>query len=270
MTNHISGIKRFSALALFVILAFAVSSATAQPSPATLAATSAEASSAQFAPASTGPISYNIKLNKIDGNINLLVNPDGRWLFSGTAKAWKDKDYDVSLAIRAKTGAIYVFHWVGDATHRIEFSKSGESGLLKDDFSDFQKGHHYAWTYRYHESSAGKRAEYEERQRKREELAREEKEARERHDAKLEAEKKAEQKRLAQQELAEERAAEQRERQGQHRSSGNGGGIIGGIVNDVGSTVNSVVNTVGNIASGAVSTVTNAISDVGSFLGSIF
>jgi hypothetical protein len=215
-------------------------------------------------PATTGPISHNIKLTKIDGNINIQVYPDGNWLFSGKTKALKDKDYDVSLALRAKTGAIYVFHWVGDATHPVEFSKSGKSGLLKDDFSDFQKGHHYAWTYRYYESAAGKRAQYEERQRKREELAREEKEAREKHDLKLEAEKKAEQKREAQKELAEERAAEQQERQSQQQQKSGGGG--GGI----GSTISSVVNTVGNIASGAVSTVTSAISDVGSFLGSIF
>jgi hypothetical protein len=258
MSKHISVIKQFSALALSAILAFAVSSAMAQTSPATQGATSAEASSAQTAPATTGPISHNIKLNKIDGNINILVNPNGEWLFSGTAKAEKNKDYDVSLALRAKTGAIYVFHFVGDATHPIEFSKSGKSGLLKDDFSDFQKGHHYAWTYRYHESAAGKRAEYEERQRKREQLAREEKEAKEKHEAKLEAEKKAEQKREAQKELAEERAAQRRERE-QHAQQKSGGGGIG-------STIDSVVNTVGSVVSG----VSSAVSDVGSFLGSIF
>jgi methionine-rich copper-binding protein CopC len=253
MLKHISDTTRFSALALFAILAFAVSSATAQTSQAASATAPAEASPAQSAPATTGPISHNIKLNKIDGNINILVNPDGEWLFSGTAKAEKDKDYDVSLALRAKTGAIYVFHFVGDATHPIQFSKSGKSGLLKDDFSDFQKGHHYAWTYRYHESAAGKRAQYEERQRKREQLAREEKEAREKHNAKLEAEKKAEQKREAQKELAEER-----QQAAQQKSSGGGGGI--------GSTISSVVNTVGSVASGVAS----AVSDVGSFLGSIF
>jgi hypothetical protein len=249
MSKVIPAIVRNSALALIAILAFAVSSAIAQTSPAA----PAEASQAQVAPATTGPISHNIKLAKIDGNINILINPNGEWLFSGTAKAEKDKDYDVSLALRAKTGAIYVFHWVGDATHPIQFSKSGKSGLLKDDFSDFQKGHHYAWTYRYYESSAGKRAQYEERQRKREQLAREEKEAREKHDAKLEAEKKAEQKREAQKELAEER-----QQAAQQKSSGGGGGI--------GSTIDSVVNTVGSVVSG----VTSAISDVGSFLGSIF
>jgi hypothetical protein len=250
MSKHITVITKNSALALFAILAFAVSSAMAQTSPTAPATAPAEASPAQAAPATTGPISHNIKLAKIDGNINILVNQDGSWLFSGAAKAEKGKDYDVSLALRAKTGAIFVFHWVGDADHGVQFSKSGQSGLLKDDFTDFQKGHHYAWTYRYYESAAGKKAQYEERQRKREQLAREEKEAREKHDAKLEAEKKAEQKRAAQEELAQE--------QQQQKSSGGGGGI--------GSTISSVVNTVGSVVSG----VTSAISDVGSFLGSIF
>jgi hypothetical protein len=254
MSKHISVLTRCSALALFAILAFAVSSATAQTSPAAPAAAPAEASPAQSAPATTGPISHNIKLNKINGNINIMVNSDGTWLFSGTAKAEKNKDYDVSLALRAKTGAIFVFHWVGDAAHPVEFSKSGQSSILKEDFSDFQKGHHYAWTYRYYESAAGKKAQYEERQRKREQLAREEKEAREKHEAKLEAEKKAEQKREAQKELAEER-----QQASQQKSSGGGGGGIG-------STIDSVVNTVGSVVSG----VTSAVSDVGSFLGSIF
>jgi hypothetical protein len=260
MSRKISIIKLYSALALFAILAFAVSLAMAQPSPAA----PAEASQAQAEPATTGPISHNINLRKIDGTLNILVNSDGTWLFSGTTKAFKNKDYDVSLALRAKTGAIYVFHYVGDATHGIQFSKSGKSGLLKDDFVNFQKGHHYAWTYRFHEDAAGKRAKYEERQRKREQLAREEKEARERHDAKLEAEKRAEQKREAQKELAEERAQERAEQQQHQRGGGgNGGGLVGDVVNGVGSTVSSVVNTVGNVVSGAV-------SDVGSFLSSIF
>jgi len=248
MSKQLS-IFKHSAIALLAVLAFAVSTVMAQTAPA---ATPAEAGPAQAAPATTGPISHNITLKKIDGNINILVNEDGTWLFSGSAKSWKDKDYDVSLALRANTGAIYVFHWVGDATHPIQFSKSGKSGILKDDFVNFQKGHHYAWTYRYYESAAGKKALYEAQQKKREELAREEKEAREKHDAKLEAEKKAEQKKLAQQELAQERA------QAAQQQKSSGGGI--------GSTISSVVNTVGSVASGVV----NAVSDVGSFLSSIF
>ena len=92
MSMHITIIKRSSALALFVILAFTVSSAMAQTSPAATAAAPAEGSPVVSHPATTGPISHNYTLKKVDGTLNILVNSDGTWNFSdSTSKAFRAK-----------------------------------------------------------------------------------------------------------------------------------------------------------------------------------
>ena len=122
MKKHISDIKRFSVLALFAILAFAVSSATAQTSHAAPAETSPELTQH----ATTGPISHTFTLTKIDGTLNILVNPDGTWNFSGSSpRKFQNKDFDVTLALKNSSGAIILFEWSGDASHGIQFSKEG-------------------------------------------------------------------------------------------------------------------------------------------------
>jgi hypothetical protein len=163
MSKQIFGIKRLSALALCTILAFAVSSAMAQTSPAT----PAETSPLLTQPATPGPISHTFTLSKIDGKLNILVNSDGKWLFSGSSpKKFPDKDFDVSLALKNKSGAIILFEWAGNASNGIQFSKEGTSQILKDNFASFASGHHMAWDYRFSETAAGRAKLYEERMKK--------------------------------------------------------------------------------------------------------
>jgi hypothetical protein len=246
MSKHISGITRYSALALVAILAFAVSSATAQNTttappkfhaPAA-ALTPAEASPVASHPATTGPISHNYILKKVDGTLNILVDPDGTWNFSGNTKSFPGKDFDVTLALKNSTGAVVLFHYVGDASHGIQFSKQGKNQILKENFASFASSHKSAWEYRLYESAAGKRAAYEERVKKREELRKAEEEARKRHDEKVAAEKRAE---LKAEEQVELKWEEQHQAQ-QQQNSGGGGTSVGSVLSTIGSVAGAVLS----------------------------
>jgi hypothetical protein len=236
---HITIIKRSSALALFVILAFTVSSAMAQTSPAATAAAPAEGSPVVSHPATTGPISHNYTLKKVDGTLNILVDPDGTWNFSGNTKAFPGKDFDVTLALKNSTGAVVLFHYVGDASHGIQFSKQGQNDILKENFASFASSHKSVWEYRLYESTAGKRQLYEERVKKREELKKAEEEARKRHDEKVAAEKRAE---LKAEEQAELKWEQQQHTQQQQSSGGGGGSSVGSVLSTIGSVAGAVLS----------------------------
>lgn len=197
----------------------------------------------QTTAAVTQPITHNWQLKKLDGTINLVVNPDGTWIFSGNFKNKKPgDDFDVTFALKSSTGAVYLFHYEGDAASGVDFSKQGQSLILKDDYASFA---HHAWSgvYTFHLSAAGRKARYEAEEKKKEEIRREEAEARKRHDEKVVAEKKAEEKKEAQAEVAwEEQYASQ------HSSGGGGGTSIAGVASTVSSVVSSVGSVVGDIA----------------------
>jgi hypothetical protein len=163
-----------------------------------------------------------------------MVNPDGSWLFSGSGKAFPHKDFDVSLALKNKTGAIILFQYIGDATNGIQFSKQGQNSILKEDFASFAAGHSAAWSYRFSEDKEGRRLAYEARMKKLEELRKAEEEAKKKHQ---EAEAAAAAKRRQQEE--QQQAAQEKAQQ----SSGGGGG----------SSVGSVLGTIGGIAAGILS-----------------
>jgi hypothetical protein len=244
MSKVIPAVQRFSALALVAILVLVVSSATAQIStkpPATTAAAAApaEASPVVSHPASAGPISHNYTLKKIDGTLNILVDPDGTWNFSGNTKAFPGKDFDVTLALKNTDGAVVLFQYVGDATHGIQFSKQGQNEILKENFASFAKSHKSAWEYRLYENAAGKRQLYEERLRKREELLKAEQEARKRHDEQVAAEKRKE---LKAEEQAELKWEQQQEAQKQQQSSGGGGSSVGSVLSTIGSVAGAVLS----------------------------
>jgi hypothetical protein len=203
MSKHISSITRYSALALVAILAFAASSALAQTSPAATPAAPAETSTVQAAPATTGPISHTFTLSKINGTLNILVNPDGKWNFSGSSsRKFSGKDFDVTLALKNGSGAVILFEWSGDASNGIQFSKQGTNPILKDNFASFASGHHMAWDYRFTETAAGRAQLYAERQAKKEKLEKEKEEAIKAHDEKLEKVKDAALKQEEQEELS--------------------------------------------------------------------
>jgi vacuolar-type H+-ATPase subunit H len=237
MSKVILVVQRFSALALIAFVAIAVSSATAQPSPAT---TPAEASPVVSHPATTGPISHSYTLRKVDGTLNILVDPDGTWNFSGSTKAFPGKDFDVTLALKNSSGAVVLFQYVGDASHGIQFSKQGKNDILKENFASFASSHKSAWEYRLYESAAGKRAAYEAREKKREEIRKAEEEARKRHDEKVAAEKRKELKDEEQVELKWE--AQQQAQQKQQQGSGGGGSSVGSVLSTIGSAIGSVLS----------------------------
>jgi hypothetical protein len=231
---HISGIRRHYALALISIMVFAVSSVMAQ-TPAT---TPTGASPVLTNPATTGPISHNYKLPKINGTLNITINSDGTWDFSGTGKAFPHKDYDVSLALRNPMGEMILFQYIGDATNGIQFSKQGQTEILKDNFASFAKGHSAAWAFRFSEDKEGRRLAYEARMKKLEALRREEEEARKKHEEKIAAEKKAAREKEEQQQIAAERAQQQKQ-----SSSGGGGSSAGSVMSTIG-TVAGIAGTI--------------------------
>jgi hypothetical protein len=166
---------------------------------------------------------------KIDGTLNITINSDGTWDFSGTAKAFPHKDYDVSLALRNSTGEMVLFQYIGDASNGIQFSKQGQTEILKDNFASFAKGHSAAWAYRFSEDKEGRALAYEARMKKLEALRKEEEEAKKKHEEKIAAEKKAAREREEKAQVAAEQA----------KQSSSGGG---------GSSVSSVMSTIGTVA----------------------
>ena len=253
MSKFFSAIKNLRIPAVLAVTVLASHQAFAQapaPSAAPTPMETAPVETAAPAPA-TNPIVHNWHLNKLDGHLNLVVNPDGTYVFSG---GFKDKkpgyDWDITGALKSSLGAVILFHYEGDASHGIEFSKQGKSAILADDFATFTGKHQASWSYRFHLSAEGRRARFEAMERKREQLRKEEAEARKRHDEKVVAQKRAEQKQEAQDELAwEQQYAQQHPTPSGGASAPSGGGGIGGVV---GGVVNSVTGALGSIG-GAVS-----------------
>jgi hypothetical protein len=235
--------KHFRSFALVAICALSTSMsqvASAQPALDPLT----EASLLQQAPPSTGPIAVNWAFKKGAGSANLTVNTDGSYVFSGQYSGKKpNKDFDIALALKASTGAILLFHYVGDATNGAQWSNQGQSEILRDDFSQFAGK--ISWTAEYHfsESAAGKRAEYEAKRKRIEDLRKAEDEARRKKDAKLAAEKAAARRKEEQAQLAQEQQAH----------SGGGGSSVVSTIGDVCSGIASVAGDVGSAVSAIAS-----------------
>jgi len=222
-----------------------------------------ESSLVQTAPPATGPIVVSWTFKKGSGNANLTINPDGTYLFSGQYSGKRtNKDFDIALALKASTGGIMLFHYVGDSTNGVQWSKQGQSSILKDDFSMFASK--VSWTAEYHfsETAEGKKLAYEAREKKREEVRKAEEEARKRHDEKVAAEKRAERQKLEREELAQEQQAAQQHQNGGSNVFSTVGDVLNGITGNVGNVVGGAVNTVTNVVGGAVNAVGSAISSV--------
>ncbi len=234
--------EHFRAFALVAVCA--VSASMSQGAAAQVPALDGdtEGSLLQHAPPSTGPIVVNWAFKKGAGATNLTVNPDGTYVFSGQYSGKKpNKDFDIALALKASTGAIVLFHHMGDAANGVQWSEQGQSDILKDDFALFAGKRDWNAEYHFSESSAGKRAEYEARKKKLEDMRKAEEDARRKKDAKLAAEKKAERRREEQTELAQEQAAQQH--------SGGGGSSVVSTIGDVCSGIASVAGDVGGAVS---------------------
>ena len=101
-----------------------------------------ETSPVVAAPPTTGPVSIPWMYKNGLGKLNLLLNPDGTYLFSGNSTGHKPgKEIDVAMALKASTGGVLLFHYVGDASNGAQWSNQGQSMLLQDDWTQFAKGH---------------------------------------------------------------------------------------------------------------------------------
>jgi len=152
----------------------------------------------------TGPIAVNWNFKNGAGKANLMVNPDGTYMFSGNYGEHKPgKDFDIVLGLKSSEGGVILFRYAGDASQGVQWSKQGKSSILKDDYQTFAAKRDWTAEYHFSESAEGRAKLYEEREQKKKEIARKEREARERHDKQAEAEARAEREREEQRERAE-------------------------------------------------------------------
>ena len=224
----------FRSLSLLAVALFVANSAIAQdPS-----ATPKEDSGVHQKAPSSGPIVVKWKLKSLKGSANLMVNEDGTYLFSGDVKDKEpDKDFDITLGLKSSDGGVILFHYVGNASDGVQWSKQGQSDILKTDFQTFSGKIDWAGEWRLHESKEGLIKAYEAREKKLEKLRKEEAEARKKHDEKVAEEKKKEREKIEQEEIA---AA-------QRRSGGGGGSSIGSDIESAVSTVGSVISTISSV-----------------------
>jgi hypothetical protein len=221
--------KPFRVFSLAAVCALAASQGPVASAQVPANDPNTEASLIQHVMPATGPIVVNWAFKKGSGAANLTVNPDGTYVFSGQYSGKKpNKDFDISLQLKASTGAFLLFHYVGDASNGVQWSNQGQSEILKDDFSLFSGKRDWNAEYHFGETAAGRRAEYEAEKRKLEELRKAEEEAIKKKDAKLAAERKAAREKEEQAQLAHEQQIAQQ----QHQSSG-GGSSVWSTVGDV-------------------------------------
>jgi hypothetical protein len=234
--NLTNALKASGTAAILAVCVLAAQFSQAQTT-APAAATPTESSPLTPAPAvaPTQPIVHNWKLTKLDGKINVVVNSDGTYIFSG---GFKDKkplhDWDITLALKSSLGEVILFHYEGDASNGIEFSKTGQSDILKDNFASFAKNHQTAWNYVFHLSAEGRAKQYEAEEKKKEEIKKAKEEAEKRHEEKVAAETRKE---LEQEQQAEARARAQQ----QQSSSSSVGSTVGTVLKTVGSVVGAIL-----------------------------
>ena len=149
--------KHFGLFSLFTVLVFLASSAHAQLPSRTVETPAGlhepvEVTPMQHAAHSTGPIIVNWHFKKVPGSANLIVNPDGTYLFSGNYKpARSGKIIDVVLVLRSHVGATYLFRYVADVSRGdVQWSKEGKSTILREDFKLFAPGHEWSGAYTFH------------------------------------------------------------------------------------------------------------------------
>jgi hypothetical protein len=242
--------KPFRTLSLFAFSLFFAHSALAQ-APETPAkeksGVSKENTGVHHQDPASGPIVVNWSMKKVDGSANLTVNPDGTYLFSGNVKdKRKNHDFDISMALKSSLGGIIVFHFSGNDTEGVQWSKQGKSTILKENFKTFAGKIDWAGEWRTPLTSKGITKLYEEREAKKKKLKKEEAEARKKHDEKVAQEKKEEREKVEQEEVAQAQAAAQAAAQKQQSS---GGSSVGSDIESAISTVGGVINTIGSIGS---------------------
>jgi hypothetical protein len=234
-------LHRFAAAVLVANLTFAHAQTLAAGTPAPTE-TAAPVTPPPTPP--TKPLVFNWKLKKLDGNVNLTINPDGTYDFSGgfTDKKPGD-DWDISMAVKSTTGSVVVFHWEGNAAGGIQFSKTGSSAFIADDFADFAKKHTWDAHYDFHLTAAAREQHYKEAEAKRKKLHEEEEAAIKAHNEQLMKQKEQEERAEATAEYQWELA-----HQPQPAPSQGGGSSASGTVSTIESVVSGLGSAVGDIA----------------------
>jgi len=202
-------------------------------------------------PTPTSPLVINWTFLGGAGRANVTVNADGTWLYSGRYNGSKpNKDIDAAMSLTASTGATVYFRHVTSAANGAQWSDEGKSPILQDDFAQFVGAGADSWagTYRFVETAAGKRAEYEAWEKRRVEMERMREEAREKYEEALKrkdakaAALKAEFERRKQEEQAQAEAEAQAEA---HRAPSGGSSI--------GSTIGTIAKVAGPILGAVLS-----------------
>jgi len=150
-----------------------VSTSVADPATLTEAAPADEMSPVEHGTTKPNePLVVKKKFKDVD--VNLIVNLDGSWLYSGHFKKIKDHDFEADVALKSSDGGVIVFQNVSDASQG-EWSKQGESRILKDDFQTFSQ-HDFATHFHYSLTKEGRLKLFKEREEKRAQARKEEKE----------------------------------------------------------------------------------------------
>jgi len=222
----------------------------------------------------TSPIVHTWRLQNVAGNIDLIVHPDGSYVFAGDMQDRKPGYlWDVTVALKNTRGNALLFHYEGEAGNGAHFAKMGQSPILRDNFATFASEHQATWTYTFQSDAPERRAQIEAMERRKEQLRREELEARERHNEQLVAQKRQEQANEAKAELAwEENYA--RTHQSAGRSAGRPAappapqGNRGGGGPSAGQVVSNIATAPFRATGDIVGGVTSSIGDVVKSLGS--
>src|SRR5579871_4326348 len=160
-----------------------------------------ENSGVHHASARSGPLVVKWTMTKIKGSANLTINEDGTWLFSGNTKdKMPDHDINIAIALKSSLGGTIVFHFSGNDSDGVQWSKQGKSDILRDDFKSFANKVDWAGEWRTSLNSAGEAKRYEEREKRKEKLRKEEEAAKQKHEEKVAEQKKKQREKIEQEE----------------------------------------------------------------------
>jgi hypothetical protein len=123
-----------------------------------------ETTGIRHAAKSNGPIVVNWHFKKDPGSANLIVNPDGTYLFSGNYKQRvPSKDLEVVILLKSTLGGLIVFRYVGNVSNgAVQWSKQGQSAILKENFKTFAGPHDWSGSYRFWLTASARKAQRDE------------------------------------------------------------------------------------------------------------
>jgi hypothetical protein len=122
-----------------------------------------ETTGIQHGAPSNGPIVVNWHFKKDPGSANLIVNPDGTYLFSGNYQRVPSKDLEVVIVLKSTLGGHIGFSYVGNVSNgAIQWSKQGQSVILKENFHTFAGKHDWTGYYRLWLTASARKAQHDE------------------------------------------------------------------------------------------------------------